>query len=209
MKLKNNAKSVNLTTCSHCSTLVSVSEKHCHLCSTKLSLRKKDSIDRTLALLFASIICFFPANLLPITIATSISGTQADTIFSGVVYLWHEKMYPIALIVFAASIVTPLFKILSLTYLCITVKIKSTQHTHFRSKLYEFTELIGRWSMIDIFVVALLGALIQMGRLAALDPGPGIYALFAVVVLTILAAESFDVRLLWDEYNEKQYNEEK
>lgn len=148
--------------------MVSLSENHCHVCGAKLELRKTDSINRTLSLLIASFICFFPANILPITIATAISGTQEDTIISGVIFLWHEGMWPIAMIVFTASILTPLFKILSLGYLCLTVKFKSTKHTHFRSKLYEFTELIGRWSMIDIFVVALLGALIQMGRLASI-----------------------------------------
>ncbi len=202
MKANTTAKSVNLTTCLHCSSLISGSEGTCHICGAKVELRKPDSLNRTIALLLASIVFFIPANILPITVAHSLAGSQADTIFSGVVYLWQAGSLPIAVVVFTASILTPLFKIIALTYLCISVKRRSHKRTHFKAKLYEFTELIGRWSMIDVFVVSLLGALIQVGALASLNPGPGIYAFFIVVVVTIYAAESFDVRLLWDIHNE-------
>lgn len=192
------AQAADLKTCLECGTLNAAEVSSCHLCHGKVRFRKKDSLNQSTAYLLAAIILFFPANLLPIMTTTSIVGTQSDTILGGVLYLWHTGSYPIAVIVFLASFITPLFKMLSIGYLCLTCHLQSTKHIRFRTQLYHFTELIGRWSMIDVFVVALLGALVQMGALATVDPEVGIVAFTLVVFLTMFSMNKFDPRLIWD-----------
>ncbi len=184
--------------CLECGELLPLAHAQCPLCGAAVSVRKHDSLNRTMAYLLASIILFFPANLLPMMTTTAIVGSQNDTILSGVVLLWQHGSWPIAVVVFVASFITPLFKMCSISYLCYTCHRQSTKHIHFRTKLYHFTELIGRWSMIDVFVVALLGALVQMGQLATVTPNIGIVAFALVVFLTMFAMNCFDPRLIWD-----------
>lgn len=197
-----NAKNASLKTCLQCGQSVALTVSHCHICGERVHLRKPHSLSKTTAYLLTAIILFFPANILPIMTTTSILGTQSDTILSGVLHLWESKAYPIAVIVFVASFVTPLFKMLSIAYLSYTCAKHSSKHIAFRTKLYHFTELIGRWSMIDVFVVALLGALVKMGALATVEPRSGIIAFAAVVFLTMLSMNSFDPRLIWDDYTD-------
>lgn len=173
-------------------------EAACARCGASLHYRKPDSIARTWALLIASAILYIPANVLPVMETGSIFGAQSDTIMSGVIYLWVSGSWPLAALIFFASVMVPLLKIIALTLLVISVQWRSTWAPYQRTRLYRVVEFVGRWSMIDIFVVAILVALVQFQALATIRAGPGAIAFGAVVVLTILAAESFDPRLIWD-----------
>jgi paraquat-inducible protein A len=130
--------------------------------------------------------------------ARSIQEAQIDTIMSGVIYLWKSGSWALAAIVFTASIIVPSFKLLALSYLNWSVQRQSAQKCMWRTRLFRFVELIGRWSMLDIFVVALLVALVQLRMFAVVRAGPAAAAFGAVVVLTMLAAHSFEPRLIWD-----------
>jgi len=163
-----------------------------------LRLRKPDSVRRTWAFLLAGFFLYIPANLLPIMEARSPKNVQIDTIMSGVIYLWRDGTWHLALIVFVASIVVPTFKLLALGWLTYTVQQRSNRWTHQRARLYRFIDIIGRWSMLDIYVVALLVALVQLQLFATVKAGPAAAAFGAVVVMTLLATHSFDPRLIWD-----------
>lgn len=196
------ARQLGLCTCHGCgnlSRLVAEShEMHCRRCGAALHLRKPDSIARTWALLIAAYILYVPANVLPMMRTGSLFGAQSDTIMSGVVYLWHSGSWHIALVVFIASIVVPLAKMLSLTYLLISVQLGWTRRSLERTKLYRILEFVGPWSMLDVYVVLILVALVQLKSLATIEPGLAAAAFGAVVVLTMLASMAFDPRLLWE-----------
>jgi paraquat-inducible protein A len=128
----------------------------------------------------------------------SLFGAQYDTIMSGVVFLWVTGSAPLALIIFVASIVVPGAKLLALTFLVVSVQRRSPWEPLQRARLFRAVEMVGRWSMVDIYVAAVLAALVQFGGLMSIRPGPGAVAFGAVVVLTMFAAESFDPRLIWD-----------
>ena len=170
----------------------------CPRCAARLHDRKPNSIARTWALVLAAFIFYIPANVLPITIVISLGNAQSDTIMSGVIYFIHTGMWPIALVIFLASIFVPLLKLLILIFLLISVQRKSSWRRQDRTRLYRITEIIGRWSMVDIFVVTILVALVHLGGLATIHAGPGAIFFGAVVVTTIFAAISFDPRLIWD-----------
>ncbi len=174
----------------------------CRRCGAALHLRKPNSIARTWAFLIAAYILYVPANVLPMMHTGSLFGAQVDTIMSGVVYLWHSGSWHIALVVFIASIVVPLAKMLSLTYLLISVQLGWTHHPMERTKLYRVLEFVGPWSMLDVFVVMILVALVQLKAIATIQPGPAAAAFGAVVVLTMFAAMAFDPRLLWEPQKE-------
>jgi paraquat-inducible protein A len=174
----------------------------CPRCGAVVTARKPDSIARSWAFLLAATALYLPANLLPVTTTASIAGAQSDTIFSGIVYLWAAGSWVLALIVFVASIVVPVSKLLVLSWLLISVQRREQRFLAQRLQAYRVLELIGRWSMLDIFVVAMLAALVQIESLAELRPGPGAMAFGAVVVLTMLATHGFDPRLLWDRAEE-------
>ena len=144
------------------------------------------------------VILIIPANLLPVMISGSLFGSETDTIMSGVVYLWVDGSWPLAAILFIASIAVPFSKLIALTYLLVSVQRRSVLVPRQRTRLYRVLEFVGRWSMIDIYVAALLTALVQFGGLMSIRAGPGAIAFGAVVVLTMFAAESFDPRLIWD-----------
>ena len=169
----------------------------CRRCGAALHLRKPDSIARTWAYLIAAYILYVPANTLPMMRTGSLFGAQADTIMSGVVYLWHSGSWHIALVVFIASVVVPLAKMFSLTYLLISVQLGWTHRPMERTRLYRILEFVGPWSMLDVFVVMILVALVQLKELATIQPGLAVAAFGGVVVLTMLAAMAFDPRLLW------------
>ena len=183
-------------------------EAHCPRCSSPLHFRKHDSVARSWALLIAAYILYIPANLLPIMQASSLLGSQDDTIMSGVIYLWHSGSWDLALVVFIASIMVPLLKLIAMTLLLITVQRRSTWQPVQRTKLYRIVELVGRWSMLDIYVVAILAALVQIGTLATVNAGPGALAFGAVVVLTMFAAMEFDPRLIWDPLQKERFDHE-
>jgi paraquat-inducible protein A len=170
----------------------------CPRCDHPLSFRKPATLQRTWAFLIAAAICYIPANLLPVLATTTATGTETDTIMQGVVLLWSPTGWPLSLIVLFASIMIPSAKIIALVYLLITVQRGSIENNEQRVRLYRTVELLGRWSMVDVFVDTFTAALIQLQPLMSVEPGPGLFFFAAVVVLTMLAAESFDPRLIWD-----------
>jgi len=177
----------------------------CPRCGTRLHRRKPNSIKRTWALVVAAFIFYIPANLMPITIVVSLGHAQSDTIMSGVIYFIKSGMWPIALVIFVASVFVPLLKLIILTFLLISVQRKSSWRRKDRTRLYRITEVVGRWSMVDIFVVTILVALVKLGGLASIQAQSGAVYFCAVVVITLFAAMSFDPRLIWD--TEESLNE--
>ena len=175
----------------------------CPRCGARLHLRKPHSIARTWALVIAASIFYIPANMLPVTITTYLGSTQADTILSGVLYFMRSGSWGIALIIFVASIVVPIAKLIVLSGLLISVQRHSAWKPEDRTRLYRITELVGRWSMLDVFVVAVLVSLVRMGYLTTIEAGAGVVYFAAVVILTMIAAETFDPRLIWDALERK------
>jgi paraquat-inducible protein A len=173
-------------------------EGRCPRCGQGLEFRKADSIQRTWAFLIAAAVCYIPANILPVLTTTTAAGAESDTILQGVVLLWSPTGWPLSLIVLIASIMIPSAKIVALAYLLITVQRGSVQSHAQRVRLYRMVEFIGRWSMVDVFVDTFTASLVQLQPLMAVEPAPGLFFFAAVVVLTMLAVESFDPRLIWD-----------
>ena len=174
----------------------------CPRCGSSLHSRKTNSLSRTWALVITAFILYVPAMVLPITIVTSLGTVQDDTIMSGVILFIQTGSWEIALVIFVASIIVPVMKLLILVYLLITVQRKSVRRPGDRAKLYRLTEFVGRWSMVDIYVVAILVALVNLGVIADIDAGPAAFYFAAVVIITIFAARTFDPRLIWDEIRE-------
>ena len=170
----------------------------CPRCGAKLHARKPNSIARTWALVVAAFIFYIPANVLPITRVISFGKAQSDTIMSGVIYFAQSGSWEIALVIFLASIFVPLLKLFLLTFLLISVHTKSKWRPKDRTRLYRITEAVGRWSMVDVYVVTILVALVKLGALATIEAGPGAVFFAGVVIITIFAAMSFDPRLIWD-----------
>jgi paraquat-inducible protein A len=177
-------------------------EGHCPRCHSPLHARRPGCLQRAWAFLIAAAILFFPANMLPMMLTTSLGRTQKDTIMSGVVYLWVSGSWPLALIVFVASILVPLAKILALFLLLITIQLRSTWAPLQRTRLYRLLEVVGPWSMLDIYVLGLLVSLVQLQSLASVLPGQAALAFAGVVVLSMLSAMSLDPRLIWDPIGE-------
>ena len=195
------ASRLGLAACHGCGLLAHLGHAHgarCPRCGSAMHIRKPDSIARTWALIIAAAILYIPANVLPIMVTGSIFGSQKDTIMSGVVYLWTSGSWPLALVVFIASVLVPMAKLIALIILVVSVQRHSRWDPVQRTKLYRMVELVGKWSMLDVYVVTMLVALVQLGALATIAPGPGAMAFGAVVVLTMFAAMSFDPRLIWD-----------
>jgi len=179
-------------------------EGRCPRCDEELVYRKPDSLQRTMAYLIGAAVCYIPANLLPVMQTITAKGSESDTIMQGVVLLWSPTGWPLSLIVLFASVMIPSAKILALLYLVITVKRGSIQNNGQRVRLYRMVEIIGRWSMVDVFVDTFTVALIQLQPLMSVVPGPGLLFFAAVVVLTMMAVESFDPRLIWDSASAKK-----
>ena len=173
-------------------------EGRCPRCGSHLHFRKPGSIARTWAFVIAAIVLYIPANMLPVMDTSSLFGAQTDTILSGVVYLWTSGSWPLAIIVFIASIAVPMLKIIALVFLVLTAQLRWRWLPERRTRIYRVVELVGRWSMLDIYVITILVALVQFNALATIKAGPGAIAFGAVVVLTMFAAMSFDPRLIWD-----------
>ncbi|WP_321908213.1 MULTISPECIES: paraquat-inducible protein A [unclassified Paraburkholderia] len=172
---------------------------HCPRCGAAMHLRKPASLSRTWAYLIAAMVMYIPANVLPVMYTNSLFGTENDTILSGVVYLWTSGSWPLAIVVFIASIAVPMLKILALVYLTISTQMHSRWYAAERTRIYRMVEFVGRWSMLDIYVITMLVALVQFQALATIQAGNAAIAFGAVVVLTMFAAMAFDPRLIWDE----------
>lgn len=192
------AAALELMSCHTCGRLSGVGTHRCPRCGSTPHLRKPQSIEKTVALLVTAAILMLPANLLPIMYTEQFGKASANTIVGGTVLLWEHGSYPIALVIFIASVLIPLGKLIALAWLCWSVHRQSASSPRDRASLFRATEFIGRWSMIDVFVVAILAALIQLGGLLSIRAGSAALAFAGVVIVTMFAAHAFDSRLIWD-----------
>lgn len=190
----------NIRPCHHCGTVWedAADDDRCEVCHSALHVRKVDSLNRTWAFLIAACIMYIPANLMPVMTTTTLLDEQRDTIMSGIIYFWVDGSWELAIVVFIASFLVPLFKLVSLIILTVSARRRSSWQRLQRAKLYRVVETIGRWSMLDVFVVSLLTGLVQIEGFAKITAGIGVAAFGSVVVLTMLASLSFDPRLIWD-----------
>jgi paraquat-inducible protein A len=196
------AAEAGLVSCENCSLLSrpvgADGHGYCPRCGGGLERRQHNSIQYTWALVIAAAICYIPANMLPVLNTSALGKSEPDTIISGVIFLYTSGSWPLALIVLVASVIVPLGKLVALVYLLITVQRRSIRSNRERTRLYRMVEFIGRWSMLDVFVDTFTVSLVQLQPLMSVEPGPGVLFFAAVVVLTMLAAETFDPRLIWD-----------
>ncbi|WP_341318424.1 paraquat-inducible protein A [Paraburkholderia sp. IMGN_8] len=181
------------------------SRQCCSRCGSVLHERRPESLTRTVSLLLAAALAYIPANLLPIMHATSLGRAEDDTILGGVAYFWTSGDWPLAVVVFVASVVVPILKLVILTLLTVAARRGSAWRLRERASLYRLVERVGRWSMLDVFVVALTVTLVHFGSLAVITAGSGALAFGAVVILTMLASHQFDPRLTWDNVDSKQH----
>ncbi|WP_268991589.1 membrane integrity-associated transporter subunit PqiA [Limnobaculum eriocheiris] len=191
-----------LRSCPCCMAILPIDEPQCPRCHTVGYARRRNSLQWTLALLVTSIMLYIPANILPIMVTEVLGNRMASNIISGVIILWEDGSYPVSLVIFIASIMVPTLKILAIGWLCYdasdTGKMGSNLDREKMHYLYEVVEFVGRWSMIDVFVIGVLSALVRMGRLMSIYPDVGAVLFAMVVILTMIAAMMFDPRLLWD-----------
>jgi paraquat-inducible protein A len=190
----------NLINCHTCGLLSSAKSgvHECPRCTAPIHHRKQNSIVRTWALLFTATILIIPANVYPVMTVIRFGQGEPNTILSGVLHLIESGMWGLAMIVFVASIVIPIMKLIILSFLLITVQKGSSWRPKDRTRLYRITEIVGAWSMVDIFLVGILSALVSLDVLSTIRPGIGASFFAAVVVFTMFAAHSFDPRLIWD-----------
>jgi len=198
------AAECGLVACPSCGTITRLfvelldDPPRCQLCHTRLYSRKPMSLQRSWAWLIAGLIAYVPANSYPIMFTSTFGEQEPNTIIGGILLLLELKSYPVALVVFVASIVVPVLKFFAVGYLLLSIQRGMQGRRYDRTQLYRLTEFIGRWSMIDVFVVAILAALVQIGSVAQIEPGFGATAFGATVIFTMLSAMSFDSRLIWD-----------
>lgn len=185
--------------CAWCGQLQRQGQPRCQRCRSRLHQRHRLTLQRVWALLLTAVICCFPAHLYPIMVTTSLGQSDPSTIIGGVLLFIDHGDWPIALIIFAASVLIPFGKILAIAWLCIASRQHRTLDMAGQMRLYRVTEWIGRWSMIDVFVVAIVVGLFQLGSILTITPGYGGLAFSAVVIFTMLAAHEFDPRLIWDQ----------
>lgn len=171
---------------------------HCTRCGSVLHARRPNSLTRTWALLITAAVLYIPANLLPIMTVNFLGSGMPATIMEGVVELINADMLPVAAVVFVASILVPTFKLVGIALLLYSIQRRQPLSPRQRIVMYRFIEWIGRWSMLDIFVIAILVTLVNFGNLASIEANLGAAAFASVVVLTMLAAVTFDPRLIWD-----------
>jgi paraquat-inducible protein A len=192
------ARDAGLQGCSACGLVAPISRQVCTRCGATLHSRKPDSANRTWALLITSAILYIPANALPVTQVMNLGRPHEDTILSGVAYFLRTGSWPLAVLIFVASVLVPLTKFVILVFLLLSVRYRLRWRPRLRAGLYRLTEMVGRWSMVDIFAITLMVAMLRMGSMASVVPRPGAMAFAVMVVATILAVRSFDPRLVWD-----------
>ena len=193
------ARDRGLASCHTCMKLAPAEVHHCPRCGSTMHLRQTDSLQRTIALLITASLLYIPANVLPIMYTDQLGSTESSTILGGVVLLIKLGSAPIAAVIFVASVMVPLGKLIAMFYLVWTVERHSPLDPRQRTVMYQITEFIGKWSMVDVFVVAILVALVHLGGLLVIRPGYAALSFAGVVIVTMIAAESFDPRLIWDE----------
>ena len=194
-----------LAACHTCGMVAPEKSQRCPRCGSRLHLRKPASIEGTVALMAAAAALYIPSHILPVLRTTELGVVLDNTIVGGMLTFWRSGAYPIALVIFAASILIPFLKIAALSWLCLAATGKVHPSPEKLGRVYWITELLGRWSMIDIFVVGILVSVLQLGNYVTVKPGPGALAFAGVVVLTMLAAMRFEPRLLWDRLDEASH----
>jgi paraquat-inducible protein A len=202
------AASQGLIGCEACALLVrpvhADEPGHCPRCGAELEFRRARSVQTTWALVIAAAVCYLPANMLPVMVSSTLAGDEDDTILSGVIYLYTSGSWPLALIVLVASVMVPIGKLLALGYVLVSIQAGKAVGQLERTRLFRIVHIIGKWSMLDVFVVTFTVALVQLKPLMAVMPGEGVLFFAAVVVLTMIAAESLDPRLIWDDEQTEQ-----
>lgn len=192
------ATAAGLIGCRTCGTVNKGDETFCTMCESRLERPSPASLQRVWAWLIAGLIAYVPANTYPMLRTTTLGQTSDNTLIGGIIDLFSHGSYGVAFIVFFASIVIPIAKFLAIAYLAISVRRPATLDNHGRMILFEVVEFIGRWSMIDVFVVAILTALVQLDFAASIAPGVAAVSFALSVALTMLAAQSFDPKLIWN-----------
>ena len=196
MRLLRDKKVIRCPIC-ECVNYDSKDEIICRQCDSKIYDHKEYSFEKTLAFLISAIIFYIIANIYPILVSEQFGIEEGSTIIEGVITLWEHGSYPIALVILVASVFVPIIKFLLILYLLLGVKLKLYAKNIDKHKLFYITEIIGPWSMVDVFVVAILSALVQFTHVQII-PGAGISAFAVMVFFTMLSAHSFDIRLLWE-----------
>ncbi|AQS46738.1 paraquat-inducible membrane protein A [Thioclava nitratireducens] len=191
------ATDAGLIGCTRCGRVWTPDHAHCERCGATLHKVDKTGLQRVWAWWFAGLIFYIPANLYPMLVTATLGHEQKNTIVGGAIELWRHHNYGVALIVFGASVMIPIGKFIAIAYLAIAVGNERRKGGHPHLHLYEVVEFIGRWSMIDVFVVAILSALVQLGFVASIHPGPAAASFALSVAFTMLSAQSFDPRLIW------------
>jgi paraquat-inducible protein A len=210
MSGRGTAAAAGLARCDGCEALIRWdppppgSEQRCPRCDARVHMRRPNSLVRTWSLVIAAFVMYVPANVFAMMVISHMGSSSPDNILSGVQAMIRAGWYPVAVLIFVASIMVPLTKLVSLTGLLISVQRRSHWQPRQRAQLYRVVEKIGRWSMLDVFVLTLLIGLVQLGNLMTIEVGRAGTYFAAVVVLTIFAAKSFDPRLVWDAMEEEE-----
>ncbi len=192
------ARAAGLVACRNCGQVHKIDTARCKRCDSPLQSRDAQSLQKVWAWLIAGIIAYIPANTYPMLLTSTLTDRSESTIIGGVIELVDYGAIGIALVVFVASVVIPVGKFVAIVYLAISVQRGSYRNQHGRHRAYDVVEFIGRWSMIDVFVVAILSALVQLATIATINPGIAAVSFALSVIFTMLAAQSFDPRLIWD-----------
>jgi len=192
------ARAAGLVACTRCGQVHAATEMNCRRCHARLHSRKPHSLQAVWAWWLAGVLTFIPANIYPMLLTNTLGTRSESNIMGGVIELVDSGSYGVALIVFVASLVIPLAKFFAIAYLALSVHLPAAMNVHQRLHMFHVVEFIGRWSMIDIFVVAILSALVQLDAIASIKPGTAAINFALSVVFTMLSAQSFDPRLLWD-----------
>jgi len=193
------ARAAGLVACRHCARVWPAGTAQCERCGSHLQSRDTHSLQKVWALWLAGLICYVPANLYPMLKTETLLQHSESTIIGGAVELLHHGSFGVAGIILVASVLIPVGKFMAIAYLAVSVRRGTKMSSGRRHRLYEVVEFIGRWSMIDVFVVAILSSLVQLSVVASIHPGPAALTFALSVVCTMLAAQSFDPRLIWDE----------
>ncbi|MFT7445419.1 MAG: paraquat-inducible protein A [Glaciecola sp.] len=196
------ARQMGLVACTRCTKAWPVGTQSCGRCGHKLVSRDYGSLQRVWAFWVVGLMCYVPANVYPMLRTKTLFQNEESTIIGGAVDLAHHGAIGIAFIILLASVVIPLAKFWAIAFLAISVKSRRMASNHARHFMYEIVEYIGRWSMIDIFVVAILSSLVQLKTLATINPGPASMFFAISVIFTMLSAQAFDSRMIWDDQAE-------
>lgn len=197
------ARELGVVACTRCTQVWPAGTPTCDRCGSKIVARDAKSLQRVWALWLVGLMCYVPANVYPMLQTRTLLNVQEDTIVGGAVELINHGAVGIALIILIASVVIPLGKFMAIAFLAVSVTRPSSVSNHHRQMLYEVVEYIGRWSMIDIFVVAIMSSLVQLNTLAAVSPGRASLFFALSVIFTMLSAQAFDSRMIWDVSSEE------